>query len=116
MSNVASKALNIPLILASTSPSRRALLTNAGIAFSSMRPHVDERAVEAPFLKTGATPVFLAGLLSRSKALDVSMRARGAFVIGGDQVMAFEESPIRNRKAACKRARISNACPVRPIT
>ncbi|WP_319518401.1 Maf family nucleotide pyrophosphatase [uncultured Martelella sp.] len=97
------KAMNIPIILASTSPSRRALLTNARLSFSSMRPHVDERAVEAPFIKTGATPDFLAGLLSRAKALDVSKRAPGAFVIGGDQVMAFEGQPYskpENRQEA----------------
>ncbi len=96
---------NEAIILASTSPSRRALLANARIAFSSMRPHVDERATEAPFLKTGATPEFLAGLLSRAKALDVAGRARGTFVIGGDQVMAFEGCPYskpENREEARK--------------
>jgi len=78
------------LILASTSPSRRALLNNAGLDFSSIRPHVDERAVETPYVKTGASPEFLAGLLSRAKALDVANRIPGVYVIGGDQVMAFE--------------------------
>lgn len=81
------------IILASTSPSRRALLKNAGISFSSIRPHVDERAVEAPYLKTDASPEFLAGLLSRAKAVDVAARVPGVYVIGGDQVMAFEGAP-----------------------
>lgn len=82
-----------PLVLASTSPSRRALLANAGLVFTALKPDVDERAIEAPYLKTGATPAFLAGLLSREKALDVSARAENAFVIGGDQVMEFEGRP-----------------------
>lgn len=81
------------IVLASTSPSRQALLKNAGLAFTAMRPDVDERAIEAPYLKTGATPAFLAGLLSRAKALDVSARAGNAFVIGGDQVMEFAGQP-----------------------
>ncbi|WP_180899479.1 Maf family nucleotide pyrophosphatase [Martelella soudanensis] len=81
------------IVLASTSPSRRALLENAGLAFTAMRPEVDERAIEAPYLKTGAAPAFLAGLLSRQKALDVSARAKDALVIGGDQVMEFAGRP-----------------------
>ncbi|MCD1636250.1 Maf family protein [Martelella mediterranea] len=81
------------IVLASTSPSRRALLANAGLVFTAKKPDVDERAVEAPYLKTGATPAFLAALLSREKALDVSARAENAFVIGGDQVMEFEGRP-----------------------
>ncbi|AJY47936.1 Maf family protein [Martelella endophytica] len=81
------------LILASTSPSRQALMKNAGLAFAAMRPEVDERAVEAPYLKIGATPAFLASLLAREKALAISRKAPDAFVIGGDQVMAFAGKP-----------------------
>ncbi|WP_176085756.1 Maf family protein [Martelella sp. HB161492] len=81
------------LVLASTSPSRRKLLQNAGLSFSSVRPHVDERAVEAPYRSAGVRPEFLAGLLAREKALDVSRRMPAAMVIGGDQVMAFQGKP-----------------------
>ncbi|MGV0876963.1 Maf family protein [Martelella sp. FLE1502] len=81
------------IVLASTSRSRRSLLENAGLAFTAVKPDVDERAIEAPYLKEGVTPAFLAGLLSREKALDVSTRAENAFVIGGDQVMEFEGQP-----------------------
>ena len=81
------------IVLASTSPSRRALLANAGLVFTAKKPDVDERAIEAPYLKTGATPAFLAALLSREKALDVSARVKNTFVIGGDQVMEFEGRP-----------------------
>tara|TARA_B100000614_G_C14434333_1_gene447468 strand:+ start:109 stop:723 length:615 start_codon:yes stop_codon:yes gene_type:complete len=81
------------IVLASTSRSRRSLLENAGLAFTAVKPDVDERAIEAPYLKEGVTPAFLAGLLSREKALDVSARAENAFVIGGDQVMEFEGRP-----------------------
>ena len=81
------------LILASTSPSRQALMKNAGLAFAAMRPEVDERAVEAPYLKTGATPAFLAALLAREKALAIARKTPDAFVIGGDQVMAFAGKP-----------------------
>jgi len=81
------------IVLASTSRSRRTLLENAGLAFTAVKPDVDERAIEAPYLKERVTPAFLAGLLSREKALDVSARAENAFVIGGDQVMEFEGRP-----------------------
>lgn len=81
------------IVLASISRSRRSLLENAGLAFTAVKPDVDERAIETPYLKEGATPAFLAGLLSREKALDVSARMENAFVIGGDQVMEFEGRP-----------------------
>ena len=81
------------IVLASTSRSRRSLLENAGLVFTALKPDVDERAIEAPYLKEGVTPAFLAGLLSREKAIDVSARAENAFVIGGDQVMEFEGRP-----------------------
>ena len=90
------------IVLASTSPSRQALLKNAGITFKAIKPAVDERAAEAPYLRIGATPAFLAALLSREKALDVSRRAPDAFVIGGDQVMEFAGKPYSKPESRTK--------------
>ncbi|MCB8828319.1 Maf family protein, partial [Escherichia coli] len=43
------------IILASKSPFRATLLKNAGIAFTAQSANIDERAVEAPLYKSGAT-------------------------------------------------------------
>jgi septum formation protein len=78
-----------PIILASGSPFRRQLLENAGIAFSVVRPRIDERAVEAPLQSSGATPEDVAQILAEAKAMDVSERNRDAIVIGSDQTLSL---------------------------
>jgi septum formation protein len=75
------------LILASQSRARQALLANAGIAFESVPADIDERAVqEASGL---STPGDIAALLAREKALFVSSRRPGKYVIGADQTLAL---------------------------
>ena len=44
------------IILASSSPFRKSLLANAGIEFVSVKPEIDERAVEVPLRDSCATP------------------------------------------------------------
>lgn len=75
------------LILASTSPARKALLTGAGLRFEASPAQIDERALEAGLL--GKPPEAVARTLAEAKALDVSRRNPGDTVIGGDQVLAF---------------------------
>lgn len=76
-----------PLILASQSRARRELLANAGIAFEAVAAEIDERTVQQ---SSGLTaPGDIAALLAREKALSVSMRLSGKFVIGADQTLAL---------------------------
>jgi septum formation protein len=78
---------NGPLILASQSRARQALLANAGIDFEAIPAAIDERAVQQT---SGlAAPGDIAALLAREKALWVSSRQRGSFVIGADQTLAL---------------------------
>jgi len=78
------------IVLASQSPFRRALLTNAGIDFVCMPPEIDERAVEAPLHDSGVTPEDVALVLATAKATDVSERSGGeATVIGSDQTLSL---------------------------
>ena len=77
------------LVLASKSPFRSALLKNTGIEFSTASADIDERAVEAPLYKTGATPEEVAQVLAEAKALDVSEKNPGAVVIGCDQTLSL---------------------------
>ncbi|GLQ39624.1 Maf-like protein [Rhizobium albus] len=78
-----------PIILASSSPFRRQLLENAGVAFDAVPAEVDERALEAPLADSGATPEDVALVLAEAKAVDVSERSPGAWVIGSDQTLSL---------------------------
>lgn len=76
------------LILASTSPYRKTMLTKAGLDFETMAPKVDEAAFKAGCpTRTGAE---LASALAAAKALEVSARHPDAMVIGADQVLDCE--------------------------
>ena len=79
----------VTLVLASTSPFRRAILENAGLTFEAVGADIDERAAEKPLLETGADAEDIASLLAEAKALDVSARRAGALVIGGDQTLSM---------------------------
>jgi septum formation protein len=78
-----------PLILASQSRARQALLGHAGIAFEAIPAAIDERAIEATSGLSGSGEI--AGLLAREKALVVSRQWLGRVVIGADQTLALEE-------------------------
>jgi len=76
-----------PLILASQSHARQTLLVNAGIDFEAVPAELDERAIhQASGL---SAPGEVAALLAREKALVVSSRQPGKFVVGADQTLAL---------------------------
>jgi septum formation protein len=75
-----------PLILASQSRARQALLANAGIGFETVPADIDEREVQRA---SGlSAPGDVAALLARQKALWVSSRQPDRFVVGADQTLA----------------------------
>ena len=76
-----------PLVLASRSPVRRAILEAAGIPIDPIAPDLDERAVEARAGPLGATDAAL--LLAREKARAVTPPVPGQFVLGADQTLAL---------------------------
>jgi septum formation protein len=78
-----------PLILASQSKSRQALLKAAGIPFEAHPADIDERGIQAASgLKD---PAAIAALLARSKALHVAAQMPGRVVVGADQTLALPE-------------------------
>ncbi|MCC9205472.1 Maf family protein [Arthrobacter sp. zg-Y769] len=81
---------NLSLILASASPARTKLLTDAGIAHTVLVSDVDEDAVTARYGLTD--PHDTALLLARAKAEAVASlpEADGALVIGCDSVFEFD--------------------------
>jgi septum formation protein len=78
-----------PLILASQSSARQALLKGAGIAFEAMPADIDEREIQRA---SGlVTPGAIASLLAAQKALFVSSRQPGRVVVGADQTLALAQ-------------------------
>jgi len=76
-----------PLILASRSESRRAVLAAAALATEVLPADVDERAIEAG--ATDKSPDAIARLLADAKALAVSARHPGRLVLGADQTLGL---------------------------
>lgn len=77
-----------PLILASQSRARQALLANAGFDFEAIPADIDERKVQRA---SGLSePAQIALLLAREKALAVSSAHSERMVIGADQTLALE--------------------------
>jgi nucleoside triphosphate pyrophosphatase len=76
-----------PLVLASKSAGRQALLHAAGVPFDVHPAQIDERAVERAAGMKGAAEV--ASLLARAKAADVAARMPGRLVLGADQTLAL---------------------------
>jgi septum formation protein len=75
------------IILASTSPTRQAMLSNAGLDFTAVGPAVDERELVTRHPQWSPSETAL--MLADAKARDVSGRYPEALVIGADQVLAL---------------------------
>jgi septum formation protein len=78
-----------PIVLASTSASRAAILRGAGVPFTTAAPGVDEDAWKARLLAGGASPGEVAIFLADEKARAVSSLAPG-LVIGADQTLELD--------------------------
>jgi septum formation protein len=78
------------LILASGSSTRAELLAAAGVPAEIDLPRIDEVEVKAALLAEEASPRDLADALAEMKAVRVSHRHPGAYVVGADQVLALD--------------------------
>ena len=74
-----------PLILASTSPYRQALLEKLGIPFKAVKPHFDEDA----FDKSTRYPKDLCEFLAKEKAKSLAIDYADHWIVGGDQLIAL---------------------------
>lgn len=77
------------LILASQSATRKALLHQAGLRFSTVPAAIDERGLEASVLLAGGNGRDVALLLAEKKAAAVAEDHPGAIVIGADQTLSL---------------------------
>ena len=78
-----------PLVLASQSKVRRALLEAAGIPVDARPAHLDERAIERQAGAAGPGEVALT--LARAKAGTVAAMSEDGIVVGCDQTLALGE-------------------------
>jgi septum formation protein len=90
-----------PVILASTSPRRRELLTLAGIAFTVVPSPADEPAPDA-----GELPAAYAARMARLKAAAVARAHPEAVVIGADSVVAVGDVILGKPRDAAEAKRM----------
>ena len=77
----------MPLVLASSSTIRRAMLDQAGLDYEALPPGIDEDEVQAGH---DGADFELALALAEAKAAEVSARRPDDWVIGGDSVISVE--------------------------
>jgi septum formation protein len=77
----------VTLILASSSASRRKVLSSAGVPHTAIPAGVDEDALKGRLLSAGRDPADVAPALADAKALAVSDSYPGRLVLGGDQIL-----------------------------
>jgi septum formation protein len=78
-----------PLILASSSPTRSALLRQAGLDHRTAPPRVDEDAAKAALIAEGATPRDIADTLAELKARKIAEKEPTSLVLGCDQTLSL---------------------------
>jgi septum formation protein len=78
-----------PLVLASKSASRGAILRAAGLAIEVCPADINERMIEQG--SAARDPDAIAALLAREKARTISARLAGRIVLGADQTLALGE-------------------------
>ena len=76
-----------PLILASASVARRAVLEGAGLAFTARASAVDEDAIKHSARAQGLSATETALLLADAKAARLAAREPAALIIGADQML-----------------------------
>ncbi|WP_426955364.1 Maf family protein [Muricoccus radiodurans] len=81
-----------PVVLASASPARRALLEAAGLRFEALAAAVDEAAIKESARAEGFTTAEAATLLAEAKARRVASRRPEALVIGCDSIAVLGDT------------------------
>ena len=76
-----------PLVLASGSPIRRALLAQAGLSFEVQSARIDEASLQQALMEDSVPSRDMADALAEFKASRVSQARPEALVIGADQTL-----------------------------
>jgi septum formation protein len=94
----------LALILASSSPIRRAMLDAAGVGYEAISPQVAEDAIKSQLRDAGS----VAGRLAEAKAHHVSKGREADWVVGSDSVVSVDERLFdkpRSREEAAEHLR-----------
>jgi septum formation protein len=98
--------MTTPIILASSSATRAAMLRNAGVSFDVEAARIDEQSLKQAFLAEGSSPREVADWLAELKAVRVSARNADRLVLGADQVLASEGTILSKADGPADAARI----------
>lgn len=79
-----------PIVLASSSETRRAILENAGLLVETLAPRVDEDEIRCAMLAENAGAGDIAEVLAEQKARSVSRQRPERLVIGADQILEMD--------------------------
>ncbi|WP_151718937.1 Maf family protein [Gemmobacter serpentinus] len=79
-----------PLLLASASETRLAMLRNAGLEVTAMPARIDEETIRLALEAEGAHPRDIADALAEMKARKLADRNPEALILGCDQVLQFD--------------------------
>ena len=82
------------LVLASTSASRQAMLTAAGVPFEALAPMVDEAELKRALAAEGTDARGVADALAEAKAVKISRKLPGVLVLGSDSVVALDDGTM----------------------
>ncbi len=83
-------AVSRPVVLASSSETKRKILANAGIAFETAKPLLDEGKLKKKLTADGMDGGALPLALAKAKACDIAENNPGLLVIGTDQILECE--------------------------
>ena len=80
---------NKEIILASASSSRKAILKNANIRFTSQPAYIDEEAIKQSAISEGVSLADCAILLAEIKGRRIALANPNAFIIASDQLLDY---------------------------
>ena len=89
-----SDAMVKPLLLASKSSARLAMLSAAGVSLEAAAPMVDEDSIRAAMLADGACARDMADALAEAKAVKMSRKYPETLVLGSDQILERGDGAI----------------------
>lgn len=92
------------LVLASQSPVRKSILTDAGLKFETVSAAVEERKLEDGFQASARPLADLAIALAQAKARKVSHSRHNDWIIGADQVLVCDGSVLHKPRSAAEAA------------
>lgn len=94
-----------PLILASQSSTRKAMLDAAHVRYEAKAAMIDEQAIISALVASGAAPRDMADSLAEAKALKLSFAHPERLVLGSDQILAAQDGRIFGKPDDVEQAR-----------